>query len=445
MIDVGFLDAMTVAYRGRAANLAGAHIPWVRAWREQALERFRDAGVPDSRREDWKYTDVRPIVQHRFATSANRATTEAVRLWPYSLPDGVELVFVDGVYRPALSHAGRLPSGVRVANLRETLARGAAPLEPWLGRAIPAEPHGFAALNAAFAEQGFFVHVDAGIAVEFPVHLLFVSSGTADTVSHLRNLVVAEDGSHVTVVESFVSLADATYLTNSATEVVVGQGAHVEHYRIGRESDAAFHVGGTYVRQARDSRYTSHQVVTGGRIARSEILVGLDGEGASCELNGLYAARGRQRLDTCTRIEHRKPHGASREWYRGILDGQARGAFTGYIVVHPDAQKTEAEQSNHNLLLSEGAEADSRPQLEIYADDVKCAHGSTVGNLDPEALFYLRSRGVEESLARQLLVRAFAGDVLSRIRLAPLRAQLERHLAERLALAPELAYPIGGG
>jgi Fe-S cluster assembly protein SufD len=447
MIDAGFRDTMTGDYHRRARMLAGAHVPWLRVLRQRALERFCDAGLPDTAQEDWRYTDVRPIVQHRFAPAAARPVSDAIRLWPFSLSDGVELVFLDGVYQPALSHGGHLPAGVQVSSLRETLARGAAPLEPWYGRQLPVEPNGFAALNAALAEDGAFVHVSAGIGVGFPVHLLFVSSGAVDSVAHVRNLIVVERGGHVDLVESYVSLGDAAYLTNSVTELVLGPEAQVVHHRIGRESEAAYHVGGTYVRQERASRYESHNIATGGRTARSELVVGLDEEGAACMLNGLYVGHGRQHLDTCTRIEHRKPHGTSREWYKGILDGHARGAFTGYVVVHPQAQKTDAEQANHNLLLSETAEADSRPQLEIYADDVKCAHGSTVGNLDPDALFYLRSRSLDEALARQLLVHAFADDVLARIRLVPLRAQLERHLAERLALPAEVTRvtDTGGG
>jgi Fe-S cluster assembly protein SufD len=438
MIDTGFRDVMTGDFRRHAGSLAGAHVPWVRVLRQRALERFCDAGMPDMSQEEWRYTDVRPIVQRRFTRAAPPAS-EGVRLWPFSLSDGIELVFLDGYYQPALSHGGHLPAGVQVASLRETLARGAAPLEPWFGRQLPAEPNGFAALNAAFAEDGAFVRVDAEVAVGFPIHLMYVSSGTADSVSYVRNLVVAERGSRVDVVESYVSLGDAAYLTNSVTEVVLAPEAQVTHYRVGRESEVAYHVGGTYVRQGRASRYASHHVVTGGRTARTELVVGLDEADAACTLDGLYAGRGRQHLDTCTRVEHRMPRGTSREWYKGILDGHARGAFTGYVVVHPQAQKTDAEQANHNLLLSDTAEADSRPQLEIYADDVKCAHGSTVGNLDPDALFYLRSRALDEALARRLLVHAFAADVLARIRLAPLREQLERHLAERLALPPGVA------
>jgi Fe-S cluster assembly protein SufD len=418
-------------FRTHKAELPGACLPWLNKLRAQALERFMESGFPTLKHEDWKYTDVRPIAMCRLAAAAVGALPPAELLAPFAL-DAHELVFVDGRYAPRLSHPGTLPPGVRVASLAEVLAGDASALEPWFSRHARPEEGGFAALNATFLRDGAYVHLRRNTEVEPPIHLLFVSTSRADTVAHTRNLIVAEPGSRATVVESYVGLGDGAYLTNAVTEIAAEAGSVLEHYRLQREGEGAWHVGGTHVHQSRDSRYTSHAVALGARLARHELGVALDAEGTECVLNGLYATRARQHVDNHTRIDHLKPHGTSREWYKGVLDGASRGVFSGRIVVHPQAQHTDAEQNNRNLLLSPDAEADSRPQFEIYADDVKCAHGSAEGSLDLDQLFYLRSRGLDEPLARSLLVYAFAADVLARMRLVPVRVQLERQLARRL-------------
>lgn len=427
-------DRWLQEFRDIEPVLPGANVPWLRAQRATALERLRDAGFPTLRHEDWKYTDTRPIVQRRFRLVGAASLPDANALMPYTLA-GHQMVFVDGHFAPSLSVSARLPSGIEVMSLAEAIGRVPDRVEPWLGRSPGPGRNGFGALNAAFLQDGVFIHLARGTELDAPVHLLFLTSGAPDRAACVRNLIVAEAGSRASVIESHAALADATGLTSSITEIALETGAQLEHYRLGREAGAAYHIGSTDVQLGRDSRYTSHSVALGGRIVRHELYAALDAEGAECTLNGLYVTHGRQHVDNHTRIDHHKPHGTSREWYKGVLDGQSRAVFSGRVVVHPQAQHTDAEQANHNLLLSEGAEADSRPQLEIYADDVKCAHGATVGNLDPDSLFYLRSRGLDEAHARSLLVYAFAGDVLSRIRLAPLRARLERQLAERLAVS----------
>ncbi len=411
--------------------LPGTAVPWLRELRQQALTSFMDTGFPTVRDENWKYTDVRAIAAHRFTPVAVAPSIEAAALGPFA-SSGYTLVFVDGCYAPALSSADKLPHGVRVASLAQVLSDEPQTLEPWLGRYMSSSQHGFAALNAAFLRDGAFVRIGRDTVVEEPINLLFVASGTADVAIYLRNLIVAEVGSRATVVEHYVALGAGTYLTNAVTEVVTEPAAALEHYRIEREVETAYHLGATHVYQTRDSRYASHSVTLGGRLVRHELTCTLDAEGAECALNGLYVGHGRQHMDHHTRIEHRCPRGTSREWYKGVLDDHARGIFSGRVVVHPQAQRTDAEQANHNLLLSDSAEADSRPQFEIYADDVKCSHGSTVGSLDPDALFYLRTRALDETLARQLLVYAFASDILARMRLAPLRMALERDFAARL-------------
>lgn len=434
-------DTWLQDFRDIEPMLPGANVPWLQAQRATALEVFRDAGFPTLRHEDWKYTDTRPIVQRRFHLAGATHLPDAAALRPYSLA-AHQLVFVDGRFASALSTRTHLSPGIEVMSLAEAIGRVPDRVEPWLGRTAGPGRNGFGALNTAFLQDGVFIHLARGTELDAPVRLLFLTSGAPDSVVYVRNLIVAEAGSRASVIESYAALADATGLTNSVTEIVLEPGAQLEHYRLGRESEAAYHVGSTDVQLARDSRYTSHSIALGGRIVRHELYAALDAEGAECTLNGLYVTRGRQHVDNHTRIDHHKPHGTSREWYKGVLDGQSRAVFSGRVVVHPQAQRTDAEQANHNLLLSETAEADSRPQLEIYADDVKCAHGATVGNLDPDALFYLRSRGLDDAHARSLLVYAFAGDVLARIRLAPLRAQLEQQLAERLALQRLREEPV---
>lgn len=431
------VDIWLQKFRQVEPTLPGANTPWLRAQRAAALELFRGTGFPSLRNEDWKYTDSRPIVQRNFRMPDTRvlpgALPDAAAIRPFAL-SGQQLVFVDGRFILALSTPGHLPAGIKVMSMADAIARIPEQLEPWLGRYAAPGQNGFAALNAAFMQDGAVIHLARGTTLETPLHLLFLASGAADTLAFVRNLIVAEAGSQASVIESYAALTDATGLTNSVTEIVLEQRAQLEHYRLGREGEAAYHIGSTHVQLARNSHYTSHSIAFGGRIVRHELYASLEAEGAECTLNGLYVTHGRQHVDNHTRIDHRQPRGTSREWYKGVLDGQSRAVFTGRVVVHPQAQHTDAEQANHNLLLSETAEADSRPQLEIYADDVKCAHGATVGNLDPDALFYLRSRGLDDAHARSLLVYAFAGDVLARIRLAPLRARLEQQVAERLAL-----------
>lgn len=418
-------------FRDREARLPGARIPWLKRMRAHAIDRFAEAGFPTKRDEDWKYTDVGPLAG-RALTPAGGGVRPGAAAIAAAHFDAYELVFVDGHFAPELSSPGAPEAGVAAMSLSAALERDVITLEHWLGSGDAAGRHAFAALNLAFLRDGAFVRIDANVAPERPIHLLFVSTGAPHSVAYIRNLVVAEAGAEATILESYTGPGAATYLTNTVSEVVAEPGARLEHYRLTGEGEAGWHIGGTYVHQARDSRYTSHAVALGGKLARHELYAALEAEGAECALNGLYVLRGRQHVDNHTRIDHLKPRGTSREWYKGVLDDAARGVFSGRVVVHPDAQHTDAAQSNRNLLLSPHAEADSRPQLEIYADDVKCAHGSSEGSLDPDQLFYLRARGLDEPLARRLLVYAFAADVLARMKHAPVRARLETQLIGRL-------------
>ncbi|MGE0372002.1 MAG: Fe-S cluster assembly protein SufD [Gammaproteobacteria bacterium] len=425
-------------YQRLRSELPGQELPWLRELRNGALQRFSERGYPTPRDEAWKYTNVAPLLRQSFVPV--RSSDQADGVTPADLSAslfagaGMPLaVFVDGRFSAALSDLTALPRGIEVRSLREVLDRDGGALEELLTTQPLLEPHGFIELNTVFMSDGAYVRIAPDTSAELPLHLLFVSSGAEQpTVSYLRNMVVAGRRSRATVIEHYVSLRDAPALCNVATRCVLERDAALEHYKLNEEGDGVHHFAGLYVEQAESSRYVSHNIAAGGRMIRNDLRCVLGGEGAECILNGLYLGRGRQHIDNRTLIEHRVPHCASREWYKGVLDGRSRGVFSGHVVVQQDAQKTDAQQMNHNLLLSDEAEVDTRPQLEIYADDVKCSHGSTVGQLSPEVLFYLRARGIDEALARRLLVAAFAQDVVGRMTAPPLRAWAERLLATRL-------------
>jgi len=424
------IDRIIADHRGVAAGLPGRGVPWLDRIRLNALDWFASRGLPTARDEDWKYTNPGAIERRYFkpASSAGEVTGDQVaRLTFAELPCHL-LVFVDGRFDPTFSSIGSLPAGVRIESLAEVVAQDPQRLETLLG----AEPdNAFAALNTAFMTDGLMIGLPRNVAVELPIHLLYIAS-QPETSIHYRNLIVAEEGAQVTVVEHYAGAEGAAYLTNAVTTIVGAANSSVEHYKLQQESTKAIHVGRIHSTQGRDSRFASHSIALGGAIARNDITSRLDAEGAECTLNGLYMVGGKQLVDHHTRVDHAKPRGTSREYYRGILDGSARGIFNGKVIVHVDAQQTDAQQSNHNLLLSKEAEVDTKPQLEILADDVKCAHGATVGQLDDNMIFYLRSRGMEHEVAKALLIYAFAHDIVGRIRLAPLRQRLERHIISTL-------------
>jgi Fe-S cluster assembly protein SufD len=422
-------------FRAHEARLPAARVSWVVNLRRNALEQFLDRGFPTVKDEEWKYTDLRALASRRLVCVDHAAHPETAEIARFTL-DAHELVFVDGHYAPALSLPSTLPEGVTVESLGERLATDPFTLEGLLTRSETGD--GVMALNTAFLRDGTYVRLRAGVVVDRPIHLLFVASGLPESAACVRNLIVAGAGSRATVVESYVAVADAGYLTNAVTEVVCEAGSQLDHYRLTDEAESAHHLGATIVHEGRDSRYASHAVSLGGRLARHALTARLEAEDAECLLNGLYLGRGRAHRDNVTRIDHLKPQGKSREWYKGVLDGHARGVFNARVVVHEGACRTDAEQDNRNLLLSPDAEADSRPQLEIYNDDVKCSHGEATGSLDADQLFYLRTRGLDEPFARSLLVYAFAADVLARMRLKPLRARLERGLGHFLGAALDM-------
>jgi Fe-S cluster assembly protein SufD len=398
--------------------------------RREAFRRFEDLGFPTTRQEEWRFTNVKRIAETAFTLAEIPAPLSRQTISPFVLDeDYLRLVFVNGHCVRELSATGATPRGAVVSSLSAALVDHPALIEDHLGQLASDDNACFAALNSAFIRDGAFVHVPRGVVVERPIHLLFISTdNSSPTASHPRNLIIAQRDTQATIIESYVGLNDGVYLTNAVTEVSVAENAVVDHCKLQQESADGYHVATTQVRQQRASRFSSHYFSLGGQLVRNEVNVTLDDEGCECTLNGLYIAAGDQHMDSRTRIDHAKPHCNSHELYKGILDDRAKGVFNGIIYVHPDAQKTDAKQSNRVLLLSDDAVIDTKPQLEIYADDVKCTHGATVGQIDETALYYLRSRGIYEDLARSLLVYAFANEIASALPLEAVRENVERFL-----------------
>lgn len=401
-------------------------LAWFDALRENASERWTALGFPSTHEEEWRFTNVAPIAKMPL-----RPASRGVRLYQFEagLPGAAhQLVFVNGGFSRELSSGRNLPAGVEVLSLAEALRTMPATVEPYLARQADFTGHAFVALNTAHLEDGAFIRIPRGVVVEAPIHLVFLAS---DGVSHPRALVTAGANSQVTLVESYLGQPGEPYFTNAVTEIVSGENAVVDHYRLQLERADAFHVSTLEVRQGRNAIFSSHSFSFGGALVRNDVNSVLE-EGAECTLNGLYLADGRQHVDNHTAIDHAKPHGSSHELYKGILDGRATAVFNGKIYVRQDAQKTDARQTNKNLVLSEDAVINTKPELQIWADDVRCTHGATIGQLDAEAIFYLQSRGIGKNEARDLLTQAFARDIIERVRVEPLRDRLEKILHERL-------------
>jgi Fe-S cluster assembly protein SufD len=422
-----------------SAERRGTEAAWLADAREQAIHRFRELGLPTTRDEEWRFTSVAAIAEGRFVVPSNGGSglqPSDLARFEWEGPRSATLVFVNGKYVAAASAVRDVPAGVRVENLGGALTRPGDGLEAHLTRLGHNDRRAFTALNTAFLADGAYVLVPDRTVVPKPIHLLFLSIGEPQpTMAHPRVLVVVGAMSEATIVETYGygSLRAERYLTNTVTEIVAGENATVTHYKIQREHPDSFHMGAMYLRAARNSSLASHSISLGGALVRNDVLAVLDGEGAHCTLNGLYLSDGSRVVDNHTTIDHAKPHCDSREVYKGILADRARAVFNGKIVVRPDAQKTDAKQTNKALLLSEDAQINTKPQLEIFANDVKCTHGAAVGQMDEDAIFYLRARGLGEAEARNMLIHAFAGDILNQMPLEPLRARVDEELGRRLA------------
>jgi Fe-S cluster assembly protein SufD len=412
---------------------------WLVERRRAAIARFREVGFPTPRDEEWRFTPVGPVARtaFRFAPRSRPGAAE-VEAMDLAEPGALRLVFVNGRLEEGLSRFPDPASRVVAGSLAVALARPPERLESALGRLADRAASPFTALNEALFQDGAFVHVPSETCLPVPLHLVFLATGGPEPVAcHPRNVILLDSGSRATLVETYADLSAGTVLTNAVTEVVLGANSHLERAKVQQHGDGALHVATTEVHLGRDSAFASLDVSLGARWARSDLNVSLLGEGGTCELDGLYVAGGRQHVDHHTRIDHAVPRCSSRELYKGVLDGHATAVFSGGILVREGAQKTDARQANHNLLLSEDAVVDTKPMLHIYADDVKCAHGATVGRLDDDALFYLRSRGIGREAARAMLVRAFASEVIRREATPALESRLERLLARRLVLAAD--------
>ena len=430
----------------RLAAKAKGHPPgWLQSLRRAALEWVGEHGFPADKDEAWKYTRVAPILEIPFAPAEPGARCA---LAPGDVTElagslgGPRLVFVNGYFVPELSALKRLPEGVKLGSLAAAFAQEGTALEALLWRRFRGRPQAFTALNVALGEDGAFIRIPAHISVEEPIHLVFISdAGATPLVSHPLSVVFAGADSRATIVETHVGIAGGIYLSNAVTELVLDEGASVDHYKVQNEAESAFHLAFMDVRQGRASRFSAHSVALGAVLARHEVKVTLEAPEAQVALNGLYLPCGKQHLDNPTTIEHAAPHCTSRQLYKGVVDGHGRGVFDGRIVVQPGAIKTDASQTNKNLLLSASAQVYTRPRLEIFADDVKCAHGAAVGQLDEDALYYMRTRGFTQQAARDLLTYAFAAEMLELIQVPPLRSRVQQMLATRFAGGPAAGVP----
>ncbi|HUK67097.1 MAG TPA: Fe-S cluster assembly protein SufD [Anaeromyxobacteraceae bacterium] len=407
------------------ARASSAHEPGylasLRSWGRETFARVR---LPTLKQEDWRYTNLAPLAERSFADA--RPDPGEVK----GLPPAPRLVFLNGRLLPSACDLEGLHPRLRLSSLAETLRERPALLEPYLGARPARGDHAFLALNAALFEDGALLEIPDGVWVERPLHLLFVSNSGKPAASHPKNLVLAGRGARATVVEHY--RGSGPYFVNAVTEVVLAEGAVIEHDRLQEDGPEAVHLGQLAVRQAAQSRFTGESFALGGQLARVELVAELRGEEASCNLFGLYVASANQLLDHLVEVDHASPHCTSREVYKGILDGTSRGVFAGRIRVREGAQRTDADQVNSNLLLSEEATIDTKPQLEILADDVKCSHGGSVGQIRDDQLFYLRTRGVPLGLARAMLTWAFASEMVDKLGPEGLRAHVGRAVQGRL-------------
>ena len=415
---------------------------WVKERREHASERFAEVGFPTTRNEDWRFTNVSPIAEATFPLAHGGFKQAAGLIAAVNVPGAVRLAIVNGEFVPALSDLSTLPKGLRIAGLRDGARDAADGLEAHLGKTFNIDTHPFAALNTSHLDDGVAIFIATGAAIEAPIHIVTVTgSDQGPVTAHPRVLVVAGENSQARIGHTFIGVPDSVYFNNSVAEVVVGEGAVVDYYTDQRESEHAFHIANLQAHVSAKGVFASHAFLTGARITRHDIGIALKGEGADCTMNGVYLADGDRLMDTHTALDHAMPHCTSHELYKGILAGRSKAVFNGRIIVRIDAQKTDAKQTNRALLLSDDATINSNPQLEIFADDVKCTHGAAVGQLDEEAMFYLQARGLTRLEARDMLLHAFAGEVIDGVKIPALREQIEDNffakLARDIALRPD--------
>jgi Fe-S cluster assembly protein SufD len=406
---------------------------WLQDLRDRGAAKFAALGFPTTRQEEWRFTSVAPIANAEFHLAPASPSVPAEQLNGFVYAGAAHrLVIVNGRFAPGLSRVSGLPISVRFGSLAAATTEQTDSVARYFGRLAEVGTRAFTALNTAFAQDGAFVVIPDGLVLDQPLQILFVASGAA-TMSHPRTLILAGERSQCRIVETYVGIRGDKYFTNAVTEVVAGENAVVDHYRVQEESREAHHISSLHIHASRSATFSSHSFAIGGSLVRNDVFAVLDGEGAECTLSGLYLADGERLIDNHTTIDHAKPHCPSHEVYKGILGGKAKAVFNGKIIVRPDAQKTDAKQTNRALLLSDHATINTKPQLEIFADDVKCTHGAAIGQLDEDALFYLRARGLTFAEARDMMIHAFAGEILDRVQIPDLRRGLEDELYSQLA------------
>jgi Fe-S cluster assembly protein SufD len=421
-----------LAEHGRFLERRGAAgPPWLGQLRTRGAARFAELGFPTVRQEEWRFTNVAPIAEMAFRLADAAPTNAAQLVQQVAIPSAAaRIVILNGHFAPELSKIDALPAGLTIRSLAGAAA-DSAPEAAHLGQ-VATEITAFVALNSAFLEDGAFIAVARDVVVEAPIHVIVVNGGAGKTMAHPRTLIVMGANSQARVAQTFVGSAGECHFTNVVTEAAVGENAVLDLVTDQREIDSAYHVASVQARLDRHATFRARGVTLGGKLVRNDIVAVLGGEGAHCALDGVYLVDGERLVDNHTTIDHAMPHCTSHELYKGILDGRARAVFNGRIIVREDAQKTDSKQTNRALLLSDDATINSNPQLEIFADDVKCTHGAAIGQLDEEALFYLRARGLTKKDARDMLIHAYAGEVLEMIPMLSLRQQLERELFTQL-------------
>ncbi|HEU6447775.1 MAG TPA: Fe-S cluster assembly protein SufD [Verrucomicrobiae bacterium] len=425
-----------------AAVEASAQPKWLLPLRKNGIHQFSELGFPTLHDEDWRFTNVSPVEKLPFTPATeiavNGAESNILSDAIFPQISGNVLVFVNGFFSAKLSAIKPAAKGARIENLSAAMAKDSAFIEKHFGKYAHTANDSFAALNQAFFSDGAFIYIPQGIEIE-PVQLVYISSAkqNGETIQP-RNLIIAEANSRLTIVETYLSASNSAYFTNAVTEIVAGENAFVEHIKIQDEATSAFHIATIAGEFGRASNVSVHSFALGAKLSRNNIRTKLAGEGLECVLNGLYLTRDEQLADHHMIVEHARPRCASHEYFNGILDDKSKGVFHGRIYVHPIAQKTDAKQTNKNLLLSDDASADTKPQLEIYADDVKCTHGATIGQLNEESIFYLRARGIPEKTARRMLIHAFAGEIVERVQCTAVREGLDKIVWNRLEANPHL-------
>lgn len=415
-------------------SLNGDRFSSISNLRKEALNKFSELDFPTTKDEEWKYTSIAPLLQHNFKPDFEKhsITKEQVNEFTFESLEPNVVVVVNGLYYPELTTLNDIPEGVTVGSISKAISSNSPLVEKHFGKYAEFGTHIFTSLSTAFTKDGVFIHVPEGKIVEQPIHILFITiSGNEKLLVQPRNLFIADKNSQVTIIEHFVNIDSEIYFTNTVTEAVVGENAVVDHIKLQEESKSAFHIGRTEIDQERTSNFTSHSVSLGASLSRNDFSAKFNDEGGECTLNGLFLTEDNQLFDTHTLIDHAKPNCNSHEHYKGILDDTSRGVFNGKVMVRKDAQKTNAFQENNNIILSQEALVNTKPQLEIFADDVKCSHGATIGQLDKDAMFYLKARGIGDETARAILIHAFASDVIRSVKVKPVRNYIEEILTKK--------------